>query len=253
MTPEPLVLALLGLAALLAGLVDAVAGGGGLITMPALLSAGLPPHAALATNKGQSVFGSTGALLRFWRSPLLDRRRAPVAFLGAAVGAALGVLLVQLIAPAVLRPVVMVLLLLCIALVLGSYGQAPRPRTPRGRFAGAATAGGIGCYDGFFGPGTGTFLILAYTRWWGDPPAEASANAKVANSASNLAALAVFAACGQVVWLPALVMGLGQLIGGWLGAHLVVRHGTGLVRVMVVVVSLALLAKLGWDEAQRWV
>jgi uncharacterized membrane protein YfcA len=237
--------------ALLAGTIDAVAGGGGLLTVPALLAAGLPPHVALATNKGQSVFGSFAAMLRFGRSGLVEPRRALVGFPLALAGSFGGAALVLAIPPATLRPVVLVLLAAVAAFV--GFRRPPPARLaaappPRGELAIAgATALVIGAYDGFFGPGTGTFLIVAYVGLLGDGLARASAGAKVVNFGSNLAALLLFAARGTVVWRLALPMAAAQLAGGWLGAHLTVRGGDVVVRRAVVAVALAAAAKLAWD------
>ncbi len=237
-------------AALAAGWVDAVAGGGGLITVPALLAAGLPPHLALGTNKGQSVFGSFAALLRFGRSGLIDRRRAAVAFPLGFVGSLLGAWAVLWIRPEALRPLVLILLPAAAAVVLlrPRPAEAP-PSGPAGRglVAVAAIAGVVGAYDGFFGPGTGTFLILAFVGILGMPATRASAEAKVVNFASNLAAAALFAWSGTVVWRLALPMAAAQFAGGILGAHLAVRRGDRLVRGVLAVVVLALVAKLAAD------
>jgi uncharacterized membrane protein YfcA len=251
--PEPGLaeISLLAAVALAAGTIDAVAGGGGLLTVPALLAAGLPPHLALGTNKGQSVFGSFAATVRFGRSGLLDGRRAAVGFPSALAGSFAGAALVLAIPPATLRPVVIVLLASVAIFVGVRRPPPPRPEgaaPPRGELAIAAAAAlAIGAYDGFFGPGTGTFLIVAYVGLLGDGLARASAAAKVVNFASNLAALVLFAARGAVVWRIALPMAAAQLAGGWLGAHLAIRRGDTLVRRAVVGVALAAAAKLAWD------
>lgn len=248
--PEILLLALV---ALVAGTVDAIAGGGGLLTVPALLWAGLPPHLALATNKGQSTFGSFAALLRFAHGGLVDGRRAAVTFPLGAAGSLAGAALVLAVPPDRLRPVVIVLLAAAALFVGLRRGPTPPadPLPGAGSTRPAATAGAaalaIGGYDGFFGPGTGTFLIVAFSGLLGDGMARASASAKVVNFASNLAALVLFAARGAVVWRIALPMAAAQLAGGWLGAHLAVRRGDVLVRRVVVAVALALAAKLAWD------
>jgi uncharacterized membrane protein YfcA len=243
--------ALLAGVGLAAGTIDAVAGGGGLLTVPALLWAGLPPHLALGTNKGQSVFGSFAALARFGGSGLVDRRRAWVTFPLGLAGSLAGAALVLAVPPAVLRPVVVVLLAL-VALFVG-FRRTPPPRldgAPPARASlpvAGAVALAIGCYDGFFGPGTGTFLIVAFVALLGDGLARASAEAKVVNFASNLAALALFASRGVVLWRIALPMAAGQLLGGFLGAHLAIRRGDALVRRAVVLVALAAAVKLAWD------
>ncbi len=227
--------------------------------MPALLAAGLPPHLALGTNKGQSVFGSGAALLRFARAGMVDGARARVAFPAGFAGSLLGATLALLMSPALLRPVVLALLI-----AVGfftAFQPRVRPRgevltsratlfpvsSPRAPLAAAAVALVIGAYDGFFGPGTGTFLILAFAFVLGDGLARASGEAKLVNFASNLAGLALFAARGVILWRVALPMAAAQFAGATLGAHLTVRHGDALVRRVVLAVVLALVVKLGWD------
>ena len=241
--------ALLALAALAAGLVDAVAGGGGLVTLPALLAAGLPPSLALGTNKGQSVFGTGAALGRFAHAGLVDGRTAGVTFPSGLAGSLAGAGLVLLVPPAVLRPLVLALLVV-VAVVLTLRPAAPAPRAAAGRRSvplAAAIAAVIGAYDGFFGPGAGTFLIFAFVVFLGARMQEASADAKVVNFASNLAALALFASRGLVAWGVALPMAAGQLAGGTLGAHIAVRGGDRVVRLAVLLVVAALVVKLGSD------
>jgi uncharacterized membrane protein YfcA len=243
-------LALLVLAALAAGVVDAIAGGGGLLTLPALLAAGAPPHLALATNKGQSVFGSGSALLRFARAGLVDAARARVAFPCGLAGSLAGAAAVTAIPSAWLKPIVLGLLVFA-GVFVASRRAPPRveARVPP-RVAGLATAAialAIGAYDGFFGPGTGTFLIVAFASVLGDSLQRASAEAKVVNFASNLAALLLFASRGLVLWHVALPMAAAQAAGGFLGAHLAVRRGDVLVRRVVLVVVLLLVVKLGRD------
>ena len=243
-------LALLAAAAFVAGTVDAIAGGGGLITLPALLAAGLPPQLALGTNKGQSVFGSGASLLRFARAGLVDPARAKIAFPCGLAGSLAGAFALTLVSPAALRPVVLALLVFA-ALAVGLRRGPPRveARVPA-RLAGLATAAialVIGAYDGFFGPGTGTFLIVAFTSLLGDSLRRASGEAKVVNFASNLAAMALLGSRGLVVWEIALSMAAAQAAGGFLGAHLAVRGGDVLVRRVVLLVVLALVVKLARD------
>lgn len=240
-------IALLFLVALTAGVVDAIAGGGGLLTVPALLQAGLPPALVFGTNKGSAVFGSSSALLRFWRAGLVDRRQArwlfPLGFVGSLAGA--GLLLV--LDPKVLRPLVLVLLVaagLVVAFVRPTAGQG---EVRQGLLKAAGLALLVGAYDGFFGPGTGTFLIIGFVTLLHASLQRASADAKVVNFASNLAALLLFASRGVVVWKVSLPMALGQLLGGTLGAQLAVKGGNVLVRRVVLGVVLALVTKLGYD------
>jgi len=243
-------LALLIVAAFLAGLVDSIAGGGGLITVPALLAAGLDPRVALATNKGQAVWGACASFARFLRGGRVDRERAPWSFVAAALGSVLGARLVLVLDPKLLRPVVLVLLLLASGL---AFVRKPAAATRAGWVAAAPRAAalavglGLGAYDGFFGPGTGTFLLLIYAHAFGDDLVSASGNAKVANFASNLAAFAAFSLSGSVRWELALPMGAAQVAGAYVGSGLALKRGAGLVRVVAVVISLALAARLFWQ------
>jgi uncharacterized protein len=244
------VLAALILAAFAAGLVDAIAGGGGIITLPALLACGLDPRVALATNKGQAVFGSGSSVAWFARGGQVDRSRAAVSFLLAGAGSVAGARLVLFIQPAVLRPVVLGLLLFAaVAAFIRKPGQASGlPAALRHpHWAAGIVAATIGCYDGFFGPGTGTFLILAYAWLFGDPLVRASGNAKVANFASNLGAFVLFAFAGSIRWDLALPMAVAQVAGSWIGTRLTLKKGGGLVRVAAVIVSLLLAARVAWQ------
>jgi uncharacterized protein len=243
-------LGLLFLAALCAGLVDAIAGGGGVLTLPALLAAGLPPHQALGTNKGQAVFGSLTALWRYQRAGLVNGARAKVTFPLGIVGSALGARAVLSVSAEVLRPLVL-LLLIGVALVLtlrrGQKADTGTSAVVHPVYGAAAVAVVIGAYDGFFGPGTGTFLIAAFVGLLGLSLREATADAKVVNFASNLAAVALFWSRGAIVWKVALPMAVGQFLGAWLGAHLAVRGGARVIRPVVLAVVVALVVKLGWD------
>jgi uncharacterized membrane protein YfcA len=249
--PSLLQISVLAGVALVAGTVDAIAGGGGLLTVPAFLAVGLPPHLALGTNKGQSVFGSFAALIRFSRAGLVDRRRARLTFPLGLAGSLAGAALVLAVPPTVLRPVVLVLLAAAALFIGLRRGRPTRlvdaPAPPHALLRAGAAAAVIGAYDGFFGPGTGTFLIVAFVALLGDGLAHASASAKVVNFASNLSAMVLFAVKGTVIWRIALPMAAAQLAGGWLGAHLAVRRGDALVQRVVVMVALALAAKVALD------
>lgn len=240
-------LLLLVAAAFTAGFVDAIAGGGGLLTLPALLAAGLPPHLALGTNKGQAVWGSGAALVSYARRGLVDRATLPGRFAAGFVGSLGGAGLVLLVAPAVLRPLVLGLLVVVGVILAARPPLAPREAPPRPPALALALALGVGAYDGFFGPGTGTFLIVGQVWLLGYGLVRASAEAKVVNFASNLAALSVFAAKGTVDWRIALPMAGAQLLGGIAGSHAAVKGGDRLVRWAVVAVVAALVVKLGWD------
>ncbi len=249
--PDNFHLALLGLVGLAAGTIDTIAGGGGLLTLPAIISCGLPPYLAMGTNKGQSVFGSGTALARFARSHLFDSKRALLSFLPAFLGACGGVgllIYLQLKSPNVLRPLI-ISLLAGVAVFMIFY-HPPHNRPPlehRRLWAAIPIAFLIASYDGFFGPGTGTFLILAYAMVFHDPLDAASANAKLVNFCSNLTAVTIFAIKGWILWKIALPMAAGQMVGAVIGAHITLRKGKGVVRIATVLVCLGLIAKVAWD------
>ncbi len=242
----------LGLAGLSAGFIDAIAGGGGLISLPALLWAGLPPHLALGTNKLQSAAGTTMAVHRYHAAGLIDWPAMIIPVAATAVSAALGTLAVLWIDNRLLRSIVP-WLLLAVAIhvlrrpTLGDDCSPPRLSAKRfGVLAGMV----LGFYDGFFGPGAGAFWTAAVTHFRGLGLSRATAFTKVVNLGSNLAALAVFSLWGQVDPPAAVAMIVGQGIGGRLGAGLAVRHGAPLIRVVFAAVVLALVARLLWQAAR---
>jgi uncharacterized membrane protein YfcA len=251
-TLAPWVLALLVLVGFAAGIVDAIGGGGGLLTLPALLGVGLDPHLALGTNKGQATFGAVSSALAYWRRGGIDRERAPIGFLGGLVGAVLGALAQLAIDPKPLRPIVFGLLVGAAVLLAVRPTLTSKPRAPTSpRAVLGAIAVAMGAYDGFFGPGTGTLLILAFVLAFGDSITRASGNAKVTNLASNVASFATFAVGGTIVWKVALPMAVGNAIGAHIGARLALSKGDRFVRAVVLVVVAGLLAKVGWDFVKR--
>jgi uncharacterized membrane protein YfcA len=242
--------AVLFVIALIAGLVDSIAGGGGLISVPALLWSGLDPVSALATNKAQAVFGSFTATVNFIHKGAVDLRRVRLSVLCTFGGAAAGAVLVQYLGGEVLARLIPILLVSFALYFMFSprvsdidshhrIGEAP--------FA-LLIGTSIGFYDGFFGPGTGTFFAMAFVALLGYNLRRATAHTKLLNFTSNLAALLFFVAGGHVVWAIGLTMGVGQLLGAWIGSHLVLRHGTRLVRPVLVVASLAVSLKLLLNE-----
>lgn len=239
-------MALLCGAAFCGGTVDAISGGGGLITVPALLAVGLPPHSVLGTNKGQSVFGSFAAIIRYRHAGMIDGKTARISFPLGIVGSVAGAGLALSVRPDVLRPIVLALLFLVALMIASGRFRPPEGVAPTSGRAGAAVAAialVMGAYDGFFGPGTGTFIIALYVAFVHMPLSRATAEAKVLNFAANFAALAIFASRGAVIWTVAAPMAAAQLCGGFLGAHLAVRRGDKLIRGVVLVVVLALV---GW-------
>ncbi len=233
-----------------AGLVDAIAGGGGLITLPALLWAGLSPVESLATNKAQAVFGSGAATVHFVHKGLVRLRDNSVAIFCTFAGAAAGALLVQRIDSASLERLIPALL---IGFAL-YFWLSPRVSDldSHQRISGTAFALmiglSVGFYDGFFGPGTGTFFALGYVALLGYNMRRATAHTKLLNFTSNLAALLFFLPGGHISWTIAATMAGGQLVGAWVGSHLVLRHGAALVRPLLVLASILVSGKLLWDQ-----
>ncbi|RLQ88114.1 TSUP family transporter [Notoacmeibacter ruber] len=234
-----------------AGLIDAIAGGGGLLTIPALLIAGLPPVTALGTNKLQAMFGSGSACLRYARAGKLDWALWwPFAFvsgLAAMGGAALA---------GVLSPAVLSTLLPFFLIVIGvwfAFRREPeeiaieRPRLGRTTF-GITAVPSIGFYDGLFGPGTGSFFVLAFTTLRGQTLLRATAHTKLMNFASNIGGLAGFLALGAVDWRIGLSMGVAQFVGARCGAALAIRGGGWLIRPLLTLICLATALKLLSDQ-----
>lgn len=252
--------------ATLAGFVDAIAGGGGLITIPALLWAGVTPAQALATNKLQGSFGSFSASLNFIRKGHVDPRHMVLAIVLTFAGSALGTVLVQMLDPGILMTILPGLLILIALYFLFSprVGDIDAHQMI-GKATFAFTAGfGIGFYDGFFGPGTGSFFSIAFVALLGFNMTKATAHTKVLNFTSNFASLVMFIAGGEVVWIVGGVMAVGALIGAQIGSHMVMKVGARLVRPLLVVTSIAISIKLiidqygttisqSWDQIRHWV
>ncbi len=246
----PHVIALLCLAALVAGFVDAIAGGGGLITVPALIAAGIPPVSAIATNKIQSSVGTASATWAFWRAGMIDFRRLRWPLAATLIGAGLGAAAVTLVDTKwllILLPVMLVAIALYFLLGPKATDQDSHARI--GPFAYGFVAGGIGFYDGFFGPGAGSFYALSLVMLLGMGLTRATAHTKALNLTSNLVSVAVLAAGGHVLWLLGACMAVGQFVGGRLGARAALRFGPRLIRPLLVVISLGMVAKLLSDPA----
>ena len=247
-SPSSWGIALLVATAFVAGLVDAIAGGGGLFTVPALLSLGLPPSVALATNKGQAAPGAVASFVTYFRRGGVDRERAPLGFMCGFLGSLVGARLLLAMRPEPLRPVLVALLLFALA-VMSLRSRIRRRSAPltRPRLVLAIMALALGVYDGFFGPGAGSLLIVLFVTLFGDSPLLASGNAKVVNLGSNLAAFLLFAWRGAILWQVAAPMAAANVLGARVGAHLALRRGDRLVRVAVSVTVLAVVCKLLWD------
>ncbi|MCM2388536.1 sulfite exporter TauE/SafE family protein [Streptomyces albipurpureus] len=251
-------LVLLCLAAAAAGWIDAVVGGGGLLLLPALLL-GLPQASAahvLGTNKAIAIVGTSGAAITYVRKAPVPVKTAVRIGLAALLGSMGGAFFAAGISSDVLRPVIMVVLLAVAAFVLlrpgfgtASGGVASRSVTrTRTITAILLVGGGIGFYDGLFGPGTGTFLVLALTAVLHLDLLTASATAKIVNVCTNGGALAMFAYQGTVLWKLAALLAVFNLAGGMLGARMALRKGSEFVRGVLLTVVLTLVAKLAFDQ-----
>jgi uncharacterized membrane protein YfcA len=235
---------LLFFGAMLSGLVDSIAGGGGMISIPLLLSVGVPPHAAIATNKLQASFGTGTAMLKYRHSRLFNFTELLPGILFTAVGASTGAILIQLINADSLSEIIPFILLALLIYTAASPQlgltdtQERISRIPLFLMLGFF----IGFYDGFFGPGTGSFWTIGLVALAGYNLKRATAVTKVMNFTSNVISLFVFILSGKVIFLIGLVMGAGQLFGAWLGAHLVITRGTKFVKVFFLsVVSITII------------
>jgi hypothetical protein len=238
-----------------AGLIDAMAGGGGLVQLPALFAAfPTTPHPTLlGTGKLAGLAGTTSAIFRYLRHVRLDwplvRSAAASAFLAALAGAWIA----TRVAPAQFRALVPVLLTLVLLYTFlhRDFGLQHRPRSGgrRARLLAVTGAGVIGLYDGFFGPGTGSFLVFLFVRGFGLDFLHASASAKVVNAAANVAALILFGVTGELLWLLGLAMAACNVTGAQLGSHLAIRHGSGFVRWVFLAVVASLIVRTAWNAA----
>ncbi len=244
---EPWIYGALTATAVLTGFIDAIAGGGGLIMMPALLTAGLPPVNALATNKLQSVFGTAMATRNFHRAGLIDWHANRLAIALVFIGAVGGAMLVQFVSNRALMLVIPLLLVVAALYILLSPRMTDEDRHHRLTATGyAPVAGGIGLYDGFFGPATGTFFTTSLVGLRGLGLTRATALTKAMNVTSNVASVLVFAIAGKMIWLLGLSMAVGAMAGAWLGSHTAMRYGANIIRPLLVIISLAMTARLLW-------
>ena len=248
---------ILSVASLLAGFVDSIVGGGGLILVPALFAVFPNTHPAtlFGVNKGASVWGTAVATVQYARR--VDLRWAallPAAAAGFA-GSLAGAWLVTIMAAGFLRKALPFVLLAVLLYTLAKkdLGRHHTPRfSGRAEILAASSIGlGLGFYDGFFGPGTGSFFVFLFVRWLGYDFLNASASAKLLNTATNLAALALFAWKGHVWWHFALTMAVANVVGSLLGTRLALKHGADFVRLVFLVVVSALILKTGFDAFVR--
>lgn len=240
-------------AALVAGLLDAVVGGGGLVQIPALFSAmpSVAPATVFGTNKLSSIFGTGSAALRYSRTVRVHWNAAFPAAIAAFIFSYLGALTVSLIPADLMRTLVLPLLVVVAVYTffkkdLGAV-HAPLHEGAKEKFLAVGLGAIIGFYDGFFGPGTGSFLVFLFVRYFGFDFLRASAAAKVVNVATNFAALLYFVPSGNLIWQVGLLMAAFNVTGSLLGTQLAIRHGSGFVRRIFLLVVSALILKFGYD------
>lgn len=244
-TASPELLALLFAVALFAGCIDTLAGGGGLITLPALILSGLPPLQALATNKLQGCMGTATASLMMLRHKRVSWLQVRGLMLTAFVGATCGTMAVQWIDTQKLQVLIPAVLLLIAVYFLcsGAVMEKVHPVKLGAKSYRNFVLPLLGLYDGMFGPGTGSFFSLAGVALQGQHLLQATAVAKTLNFATNLASLLVFLLAGHVVWQAGIAMMLGQLGGAWIGSHLLFRIRILYLRILVVLVCLGMLLR----------
>ncbi len=240
------ILVLLFLAGVLAGFIDSIAGGGGIITVPALLAVGIPPHQALATNKLQSSCGSLTAALNYTKHGLMNPRELFTGFFFSFLGALSGSIAVQFFNAAFLENLIIIMLIVLFVYTALSpklgFKQQPQ-KISHGLFY---TVFGllIGFYDGFFGPGTGSFWTISLVVLLGLDLKRATAQTKLFNVTSNLVALSIFLYSGLVLWAAGLSMGVGQIIGAYCGSTLVSKKEVHFIRIFFLIVVAATIIRL---------
>ncbi|MGF1908915.1 TSUP family transporter [Vibrio kasasachensis] len=235
-----------------AGFIDAMAGGGGLLTLPALLASGMSPTQALATNKLQSSFGSFSATWYFVTKGIVSLKEMRLAIICTFVGSAVGAEAVQHVDAGLLTSLIP-LLLIAISLYF-LLAPATKSEQKESSLSEAAFAffvgGGVGFYDGFFGPGTGSIFTVCFVAIGHFSLIDATARTKVLNFTSNISALLFFIFAGLPVWEVGLVMAVGGFIGARMGAKVVVTKGQRWIRPLVITMSMAMAIKLLWDQNQ---
>lgn len=231
---------------LTAGIVDAVAGGGGLITFPALLLAGLSPPQALATNKIQALTSVASSAYRYIRLGVGDQRTIPAKAIASAIGAGMGAVAVRILDPALISGIAPLLLIGIAVFFLFSprIRQSAHKRLLSENAFALAVALPIGFYDGFFGPGTGSLYAAAFVIFLARDLPSATADTKVLNAIGSLVAAVIFLSGGMIVWSAAIAMSAGGIIGGQIGAHIAVKWGAQFIRISLVVISIALAIRL---------
>lgn len=243
------------LAAFLAAAVDSIAGGGGMISLPAILAAGVPPHLALGTNKFASTCASFTSTLKFARSSVIDFRLAAFQIPATIAGSILGVRTVLMLPEGILQGLI-VILVLFVAIYTAFRKDFGKESHFSGLTAGNVSLGigfafVLGFYDGFFGPGTGSFLIFLFIAVFGFDFPHAAGNGKILNFTSNIVSIILFAASGRVMYAVGIPMALCMILGAWVGTHLAIKKGATFIKPIFLGIAGLLVIKLIWQLATQ--
>ncbi len=236
----------------IAGFIDSIAGGGGLISVPAYLAAGLPPHFALGTNKFSSTFGTLFATITYKQNKMIDLKVAFLASIFALLGSALGARTVLFIKPDFLRYILLILIpvITIFVLIKKDFGMVDRSKSVDGKkalFFSSLAGLVIGFYDGFFGPGTGTFLILFFSLLLKYDLRMSNGNTKVVNLSSNVAALITFIFNGKVLFLIGIPAAIFGILGNLAGSRIAIKKGNNIIKVFFILVLSILFVKVILD------
>jgi len=234
-----------------AAAVDSIAGGGGMISLPAIIAAGVPPHLALGTNKFASTCASFTSTIKFAHSDKINFKLAKYQIGCTVIGAAIGVKTVLSIDERFLQ-VLIVALIFTVAIYTSlkkDFGQENRFKelTKKNILLGMGFALVLGFYDGFFGPGTGTFLIFSFISVFGFDFTVAAGNGKLLNFVSNIVSLILFAISGKIVYLAGIPMAIAMVLGAWVGTHIAIENGAKIIKPIFIAIALLLMVKLLWQ------
>ena len=233
-------------AAFLGGFIDSIAGGGGLITLPAIMAMGAPPHLALATNKLQGSFGSFTATLNFTRKGMIDYKEAFLGIIFTFIGAAIGATAILFLNPKFLQIIIPFLLIVIFiyTIFMPKIGESDRASRMNYKIFYISFGLILGFYDGFFGPGAGSFWTFAMVALIGLNMKKAVAHTKLLNFVSNVVSLGVFIAAGQMLWVVGILMGIGQILGAFIGSNLVIKKEIKFIKTMFLIAVGATILKL---------
>ena len=241
---ESTVFIILFVVAFFASLIDSIAGGGGLLTTPSMLLVGMPPLNVLATNKFQSCFGTFTSTFNYYKNGLLVEKKKGLYFTLSFIGSSVGTLLVSRISNETLESVIPVLLIAAAIFFITNKGPSGVNKNEKLLILFNLIIFAIGFYDGFFGPGTGSFFVLAFIIVKGVNIMESTAITKLLNLSSNFAAFLIFAFQGYVIWYLGLVMAVAQIAGAYTGSKFAIKNGEKVVRPVLVVVSILLSLRI---------